>query len=180
MTTRLSKDHWLDHGLTQLAAAGPQALKAEPLCKALGVSRGSFYWHFSDLEDFHTQICALWRDRVTEAVIAENRNNSPTDAARLTRLMQAAFGDNSGIEPAMRAWAQENAKVRAVIADVDVRRLTYLAEIIRAAGVPEEQITPRARFVYAAYLGQPFLATAADSRFNADDIDALAALMLVC
>ena len=49
MTDQLSAKDWLDQGLKALAHSGFTALKAEPLAKAMGVSRGSFYWHFSDM-----------------------------------------------------------------------------------------------------------------------------------
>ena len=41
MTDQLSAKDWLDQGLKALAARGFTALKAEPLAKAMGVSRGS-------------------------------------------------------------------------------------------------------------------------------------------
>ena len=48
-TDQLSARDWLDQGLKTLARSGFTALKAEPLAKAMGVSRGSFYWHFADI-----------------------------------------------------------------------------------------------------------------------------------
>ena len=48
MKQQLSVDAWLDHGLRTLTASGVEGLKVERMAKALGVSRGSFYWHFLD------------------------------------------------------------------------------------------------------------------------------------
>ena len=56
MTDQLSARDWLDQGLKALAARGFTALKAEPLAKAMGVSRGSFYWHLADVDAFHAAI----------------------------------------------------------------------------------------------------------------------------
>jgi AcrR family transcriptional regulator len=61
MTDQLSAKDWLDQGLRTLAKSGFTALKAEPLAKAMGVSRGSFYWHFADIGAFHAAIEALAR-----------------------------------------------------------------------------------------------------------------------
>src|SRR5213080_4575890 len=61
MTEQLSAKDWLDQGLKTLSERGFTALKAEPLAKALGVSRGSFYWHFADVGAFHTAILKHWR-----------------------------------------------------------------------------------------------------------------------
>ncbi|MEM8755480.1 MAG: TetR family transcriptional regulator, partial [Pseudomonadota bacterium] len=53
MKQRLSRDDWLAHALGTLAAEGAPALRADRMAKALGVSRGSFYWHFRDLDDLN-------------------------------------------------------------------------------------------------------------------------------
>src|ERR1700710_340638 len=70
MTEQLSTMDWLDQGLKSLATRGFAALRAEPLAKAMGVSRGSFYWHFADIGTFHAAILRHWRDVAAEQVIA--------------------------------------------------------------------------------------------------------------
>ena len=62
MADQLSAQDWIDEGLKALVKSGFTALKAEPLAKALGVSRGSFYWHFKDIDAFHAAILKRWRD----------------------------------------------------------------------------------------------------------------------
>src|SRR6516165_10752422 len=71
MSDLLSAKDWLDQGIKALAANGVSALKAEPLAKAMGVSRGSFYWHFADIGAFRTAILAYWREVSAERVIAD-------------------------------------------------------------------------------------------------------------
>ena len=56
MADQLSARDWLDQGLKALATNGFTSLKAEPLAKAMGVSRGSFYWHFADIAAFHAAV----------------------------------------------------------------------------------------------------------------------------
>ena len=46
---RLSVDDWLQAGYTLIAEDGLQALKIDRLCAGLGVTKGSFYWHFPDM-----------------------------------------------------------------------------------------------------------------------------------
>ena len=71
MSDQLSAQDWLDRGLKALAAKGAGALKAELLAKSMGVSRGSFYWHFADIAAFRTAILAHWREVSAERVIAD-------------------------------------------------------------------------------------------------------------
>ncbi len=70
MADQLSAKDWLDQGLKTLTHSGFTALKAEPLAKAMGVSRGSFYWHFADIGAFHAAILKHWRDVAAEQIIA--------------------------------------------------------------------------------------------------------------
>src|SRR3982074_2056879 len=57
-------------GPTPRAKTGFRAVKAEPLAKAMGVSRGSFYWHFADIGAFHAAILKRWREVAAERIIA--------------------------------------------------------------------------------------------------------------
>lgn len=94
MTDQLSATDWLDAGLKALAASGVAALKADPLAKALGVSRGSFYWHFRDVEAYHTAVLARWRDIATERIIANVEKHA--DAAEgVEYLLRGAFAARS-------------------------------------------------------------------------------------
>src|SRR5258707_13410567 len=70
MSDQLSAKDWLDQGLKTLAERGFTALKAQPLAKALGGSRGSFYWHFADIGAFHAAILKQWREVAAEQIIA--------------------------------------------------------------------------------------------------------------
>src|SRR5579883_2713534 len=92
MTDQLSAQDWIDQGLKTLATRGFGALKAEPLAKAMGVSRGSFYWHFADIGAFHAAILKAWREVAAEAIIADveapKGNGEP-----LILLLQRVFSE---------------------------------------------------------------------------------------
>ena len=47
-----SKKSWLDAALQALASGGIDQVRIESLAKKLGVTKGSFYWHFKDREQF--------------------------------------------------------------------------------------------------------------------------------
>ena len=69
MSDQLSAKDWIDQGLKALANSGFTALKADPLAKALRVSRGSFYWHFADIAAFHAAVLARWHEVAAEQII---------------------------------------------------------------------------------------------------------------
>src|SRR5476651_2671607 len=104
MADQLSAKDWLDQGLRTLATSGFTALKAEPLAKALGVSRGSFYWHFADIGAFHAAILTHWRDVAAEQIIADLEAASGNDDT-LALLLRRVFGGKLALESAVRTWA---------------------------------------------------------------------------
>jgi len=92
MSDQLSAQDWLDRGLRALAAKGAGALKAESLAKAMGVSRGSFYWHFADIAAFRTAILAQWREVSAERVIADLEIAAEHENPLLLLLRRTFFG----------------------------------------------------------------------------------------
>src|SRR5262249_58197663 len=127
--TRLSKLDWLDHGLRVLARSGPDGLKAEPLAKSLNVSRGSFYWHFKDIEAFHRDLLARWRERATADVIALAEQEASL-SARLRVLMRAGMTGDNALERSMRSWAAQSRAASEAAALVDEARIPYLSRLL--------------------------------------------------
>src|SRR6201996_1168062 len=152
MTDQLSAQDWLDQGLKTLAKQGFAALKAEPMAKAMGVSRGSFYWHFADIGAFHTAILKAWREVAAEAIIAYVEapvgNGDP-----LIVLLQRVFSEKLALERAVRSWAAFDASAKAAVQAIDRRRLDYVAGLIRARGISADAAQARAQILYWAFLG---------------------------
>ena len=152
MTRRLTAQDWIDFALATLAREGFHALKADLLARKLGVSRGSFYWHFEDLRSFHGCLIAHWRHTATEAIIADlERYGSPE--LRLDALLRRAFGHGARLEVRMRNWADKNAAAARVLDAIDRQRRGYIEKLLRQAGVAPLAAATRAQLLYWAYLG---------------------------
>jgi AcrR family transcriptional regulator len=152
MTDQLSAQDWLDQGLKTLATQGFAALKAEPLAKAMGVSRGSFYWHFADIGAFHAAILKAWREVAAEAIIA-NVEAASAGADPVTVLLQRVYSEKLALERAVRSWATFDAAAKAAVQAIDRRRLDYVEGLIRAKGVAADLAQTRAQILYWAFLG---------------------------
>jgi AcrR family transcriptional regulator len=149
---RLSSNDWLDCALHELARSGHGALKADLLARKIGVSRGSFYWHFSDLAQFHARVIERWRERSTEDVIRELEKLSEPDE-RLERLLRRAFGRAGLLETRMRSWAESNQAAAGAVTEIDDRRTHYIERLLSRAGVEPSMAATRARILYWTYLG---------------------------
>jgi AcrR family transcriptional regulator len=152
MTEQLSAKDWLDQGLKTLAANGFTALKAEPLAKAMGVSRGSFYWHFADIAAFHAAILKHWREVAVEQIIADVEAAAGHDNP-LPLLLRRVFSARSGVERAVRSWAAFDPAARAAVHAIDRRRMDYVEGLLRTTGFTAEAAQPRAQILYWAFLG---------------------------
>jgi len=152
MTDQLSAKDWLDQGLKTLAGSGFTALKAEPLARAMGVSRGSFYWHFADISAFHAAILKHWREVAAEAIIA-GVEAAADHADPLPLLLRRVFGERLALENAVRSWAAADPLARAAVRSIDRRRLSYVESLLRASGHPPGAAQARAQILYWAFLG---------------------------
>jgi AcrR family transcriptional regulator len=152
MADQLSAQDWLDQGLRTLARSGFTALKAERLARAMGVSRGSFYWHFASLGAFHAAILKYWREVAAEQIIA-NLEAASTHDNPLLLLLRQAFGGRLALENAVRSWAMFDPAARAAVQAIDRRRLGYVEGLLRAAGLSPDVARARAQILYWAFLG---------------------------
>lgn len=145
---RLSADDWLNAGLKALAASGPEALKAEPLARALDTTKGSFYWHFEDVPRYRQALLNLWRD--DSGKMPAKPSHKSEAVAQLQTIMQDGFGGDSATETAMRSWATSDAKAAATIADLDKQRLAHLSDLMQQLGVTNKDLVLS---LYAAKVG---------------------------
>jgi AcrR family transcriptional regulator len=155
MKDQLSAKDWLDQGLKALARKGFTALKADPLAKAMGVSRGSFYWHFADVGAFHAALLKHWHEVAAEQIIADLEAASPGHQA-LELLLRRVFGEQMKrlkLEGAMRTWASIDPAARAAVHAIDRRRLDYIESLMGQTGVPADLASARAQILYWAFLG---------------------------
>jgi AcrR family transcriptional regulator len=152
MADQLSARDWLDLGLKTLAKSGFTALKAEPLAKAMGVSRGSFYWHFADIGAYRAAILKHWRDVAAEQVIANLEASSKHDNPLLL-LLRRTFSSKLALENAVRSWATLDPMARAAVQATDRRRLSYVESLFERSGVSPGVARSRAQIFYWAFLG---------------------------
>jgi AcrR family transcriptional regulator len=152
MSDQLSAQDWVDQGLKTLAKNGFTALKAEPLAKALGVSRGSFYWHFADISAFHAAILAHWREIAAEQIIAGVEAAS-SEEDPLAVLLRRVFSERLVLESAVRTWASVDPVARAAVQAIDRRRLGYIEGLLTKSGLAANTARARAQILYWAFLG---------------------------
>ncbi|MGY3236880.1 AcrR family transcriptional regulator [Bradyrhizobium sp. USDA 4472] len=156
MTGQLSAEDWIKEGVKALTRSGFTALKADPLAKSMGVSRGSFYWHFADLGAFHAAVLKRWREIAAEEIIArvEADSDEPVRA-----LLRRTFGARLDLERAVRNWAAFDPAAQAAVRAIDRRRLDYIEALLATRGVAPAPAQARAQILYWTFLGYALAST---------------------
>ncbi|MGL4238864.1 TetR/AcrR family transcriptional regulator [Tabrizicola sp.] len=156
---KLARQDWILAGLRALVKGGIAAVKVEPLARAIGATKGSFYWHFNDLADLHQAMLELWEELATKAITAAVKGSGLDGRGQLMLLIDTISvrpGDVYGgveVEPALRDWGRTDLRARAVVERVDRQRLQDLQDFLRAAGVTVAELETKAHLIYAAVIG---------------------------
>jgi AcrR family transcriptional regulator len=151
---RLSRDDWILAGFRALVTGGRDGLRVEPVARALGATKGSFYWHFTGPADWQAAMLGYWEEFAFTRIV-DALQELPAGAARLrgvitlaTESRDPSYGGVRG-EPALRDWARYDAAVAASVARIDAARVGWLAGELTAAGAD----AGLARGFYAALVG---------------------------
>ena len=150
---RLTADDWAQAALDLIAEQGVAAVAVEPLARRLGVTKGSFYWHFPSRDALLQAALERWESVEQEAVFGTlERVPDPRDRLRALFRMVAHEYQSHVIYSALLK-ALDHPSVQPVIDRVSKRRLDYLAASFRQTGLVREDALHRARLTYAAYVG---------------------------
>jgi AcrR family transcriptional regulator len=143
---RLSREEWLARALDVIAREPHGKLRIHELVKSIGVTRGSFYWHFKDREDFVKSLAEYYDRWSTDQVIgvAEGAGGDPKN--RIRALMEFVFRNRIGrYEKAVRAWAFQEPAVAKAIRRTDRNRVTFARTLFREMGFTGDELETRAR-----------------------------------
>ncbi len=144
----LSKQDWLQAALEVLNQRGISAVKILPLSKKLGVTRGSFYWHFEDRDELLREMLQYWEIELTDSVIKHARNLGAPPRERLADVLtNVILNRRSLYDTAIAAWGMFDEHAATCYARVLRKRLRFLSSMLSEAGVDKEQADFRARLI---------------------------------
>ena len=150
------KAQWTQAGLEALRKRGVAGVRVERLAEDLGITKGSFYWHFRDRGDLLDALLEFWSREMTDVEFERIRAMRGSLAARLLALAEDVLEKGMGrYDPPIRAWARSERKVAATVAQVDRRRVRALAGFFEEGGFGAASAHVRARLFYTFLLGEP-------------------------
>ena len=179
--TRTLRSGWIDEGLRALGAGGPDAVRIELLAKALGVSKGGFYWHFANRGAFLEELLDTWERQSLDEVIERVEAEGGEARARLRRLFALAASAKGllKVDLAVRDWARRDAAVAKRLRRVDNRRMDYLRSLFGAFCSPEDEVEARCLLVGSLWIGSHYMAAEHGARSREDVLELALRRLLV-
>jgi AcrR family transcriptional regulator len=115
---RRRRDDYYEAALEILEEKGFPALTASALCDTMNITRGAFYHHFDNFDEFVDGLLAFWELHYSHELI--NESVAIEDfAAMLKRETEMVSSLRHGAEVAIRAWGATDARVASAQRRVD-------------------------------------------------------------
>lgn len=160
---RLTRNDWLKTGLFLLGNEGEKALTIERLCQVANRTKGSFYHHFKNRDEFIDALLEYWQAEYTNRIISVVEQLDDLNERR-QHLDRLAAGLDSHVEQAIRKWSGSDGRVQQALKSVDEKRINYLAKLIHELGQPNKEVAfELAIFEYATFVGLQHLLPNADT-----------------
>jgi len=154
---RLGRVEWIDAAFKTLTESGVSSIHVEALAKRLGVTKGSFYWHFKDRTELLNAVLEKWRDQYVIAKVEDLGGDSRKRLINLLDVVPRKRGSKhtgGSMELAMRSWARYDDNAAKAVAEVDTLRVEYVRELLIEMGVDEKEVEARAFIVYSYVMCQ--------------------------
>jgi AcrR family transcriptional regulator len=144
---------WVRAAVSAFRAGGIENVRVEALARQLGVTKGSFYWHFHDRSELLSALLDEWEEE-TEWLIAR-ANEAPTARDRLIRYFSLVPETRKRYPPDVEilAWARRDARIGARVRKTEARRIGFFEDQMRAAGIRGVEARRRARIAFLATQG---------------------------
>lgn len=146
----LTREDWFVAAIGALRGSGIDGVRVEALAANLGVSRGSFYWHFRDRQELLDMILARWEEET--AWLISGASTAATPRERAVRFFEMANSSPYPPDREIFAWARRDGKVARRVEVTEAKRTTFFEHILRDAGAGERS-RQLSEVLYLATLG---------------------------
>jgi AcrR family transcriptional regulator len=152
---RFTKNQWLEASFEVLSKEGHAKIHIEHLANNLGTTKGSFYWHFKDRNDFLLSMADYWVKTANKQVIEAVQKVKGDAKTRLLALMETiSRKELQKHDLPMRALGIKYPKIAKIVKKVDNQRLDFVRRIFAEMGFKGEELEMRTRAFVCTYAGE--------------------------
>ncbi len=157
-STRLNRDDWIRGALELLVTTGIEGIKVVPLSKHLGVTSGSFYWHFKDRRELYDALMEYWEREMTDRAIEAARNFDGKPEDRVWYLMdRVMLTGMARLDLAFWHWSQSDKSASRIFNRVLKKRFSFATWMFSQAGFSDAQARVRGRMMVVYIMGESTL-----------------------
>ncbi|MEM6577582.1 MAG: TetR/AcrR family transcriptional regulator [Pseudomonadota bacterium] len=150
-----SREDWLRATFDVLRERGIEGVKVTVIAQRLGLTSGSFYWHFRNIQDLLDGILVYWEETLTGDIIEQARKfeGSPKDRIRL--LMHQVIREDAALpDGAIAVWAKSDAGAATCYKRAMERRFEFAAWLFSEMGFDPKDAEIRGRMMVMALMGE--------------------------
>jgi len=149
----LKRGDWICAAQAALLENGPTQLSIVKLSNALGVTRGSFYYHFSSLNDLIDELVKDWETSVVDYGFEQARLKTESAAAELEWLIDFVTHLTDKLDLVFRQWAIQNSHVHKHMERLDQKRLAIMSDIFARLTGDKQKGEVFAKIAFYGYIG---------------------------
>lgn len=144
LAPRYDRDAWLEAAVRVLARDGQAKLRIDSLAAELGVTKGSFYHHFKNRDDFIDKVIDYWAAAFTEYVVQTISAMDAPPEERLLKLSELVDRESlDRYDIAFRSWAAQNPSIAEKVRKVDEARYAYVRSLFAEMGFTGAELEMR-------------------------------------
>jgi AcrR family transcriptional regulator len=137
-----------------LGVNGLDGVRVEPLARRLGVTKGSFYWHFKDRQQLVEALLDRWF-LIWDDQMSPRMEQAADPADRVWALFESVVGRvTRGQTVSLRMLSHSDADVARRIEERDAQRLAFLMEQLVAIGFSLEEARVRGQVYQTIMTGE--------------------------
>jgi len=149
----LTAEDWQEAALNVIAHNGVAGVAVEPLARELGVTKGSFYWHFSNRMDLVKQALMRWRSNDKKIVEEEILPIKNPKKRLLAWFKLSAEPFQTHLIYSTLLADRSHTLISKVLKEVTLERLSYLQGSYTELGYDTKQAKSQALLAYSVYVG---------------------------
>ena len=154
---RLSRDSWLK-GALELCIKGVDTVKVAPLANKLGVTTGSFYWHFKNRRELLDEVLKFWEREMTDVPVRDSKKFAGDPLDRVHLMMERIVEEElARCDLAIWLWAQQDINASKCFKRAVKKRLTHAKWMFEQGGYSPIQAATRGRMLVTYMMGESTL-----------------------
>jgi AcrR family transcriptional regulator len=149
----LQPNDWILAAFARLSSEGVDSIRVEVLARDLGVSKGSFYWHFADREDLLGKVLTRWDEGELNWLDRTQAENESAAARWALFVERSADPSQARVEVAIRNWARRDHGVAVRTSAIEHKKARFIAGVLQDTGFARDAAEYWAEIVQLACLG---------------------------